>query len=167
MQHHTTFKNTWTFEAFGADGQPKWSEVVDNSIVDEGINDILDKFWKGTGYTASFSVGLTGSAPVVASADTMGVHAGWTEVAAYDEPVRPALVFGAVSGGAIDNSESKASATVNADATTVGGGFIATDNTKGGVSGTLVAVAAFAGGDKTLDDGDVLNITLTASAASA
>lgn len=165
MQHQTEFKNIWTFEAFSPDGRLKWSETVANDIVDTGLDDILDKYWKGSSYVASHFVGLTDGTPTVAGADTMASHGGWTEVTAYDESSRQVLTLGTVSGQAVDNSAAKAAFTVSADSTVIGGAFLATDNTKGGTSGTLVAVAGFAGGDKALDDDDILNVTVTLTAA--
>ena len=72
-----------------------------------------------------------------------------------------------MSGQSVDNSASKAVFTVSANDTTIGGAFIATNSTKGGSTGTLYGGGAFTAGDKTIDDGDVLNVTVTASAAAS
>ena len=167
MQHHAEFRNLWTFEAYAPDGTLKWSETIANDIVNTGLDDILDKYWRGAGYNASHYVGLTDSAPTVAAADTMASHGGWSEVTAYDESGRQALSLGSVSGQAVDNSAAKAGFTVATDSTVVGGAFLTTDSAKGGTSGTLIAVAGFAGGDKTLDDNDILNVTVTLTATTA
>jgi hypothetical protein len=159
-------KNTYLFEAFDKDGNKKWEETIDNLVTNEGLNDVLDKYLKGSAYTASFFVGLTDSTPTPAAGDTMASHAGWAEVTAYTEGTREALTLGTVSGQSVDNSASKASFSINADTTVIGGGFVTTNSTKGGSTGTLYSVAAFTAADKSLDNGDTLNVTVTATSAS-
>ena len=78
----------FTFEAYDPDGNLKWIEVVPNLVVDEGLNDILDKYYKGSSYTAEHWVGLTDGSPSFAAGDTMSGHGGWSEVTAYDEAYR-------------------------------------------------------------------------------
>jgi len=162
-----TFQNTYRFEARDPQGNIKWVEEVCNIIVNEGLDDILDKYYKGSTYTAAFYVGLTDGTPTVAGADTMASHAGWTEVTAYDEAVRQTLTLGTVSSQSVDNTASKAVFTISADTTTVGGGFITTNSTKGGSTGTLVGAAAFTAADKSLDDDDTLTVTVTLTASAS
>lgn len=160
--------HSFVFEAYGPDGRLKWRDVIEcNLVVNTGLNDILDKYYKGSGYTAAHYCGLTDGTPTFAAGDTMASHAGWTEVTAYDEAARQTITWGSVSGQSVDNSASKAVFTISSDSTTIGGGFVATDGTKGGSSGTLVGGAAFSAGDKSLDDNDVLNVTVTATAAAS
>lgn len=163
-----TFKmnTTHVYEAYDPQGQLKWREIIPNIVVDVGLDDILDKYFKGSAYTASFFVGLTDGAPVtVAAGDTMASHAGWVEVTAYSEATREALVLGSVASQSVDNSASKASFSINADTTVIGGGFVTTNSTKGGSTGTLYGAAAFTAADKSLDNGDTLNVTVTLTAA--
>jgi len=167
MVEGVTFCNVWRFEARDPDGSIKWFEEVKNIIVNEGLDDILDKYYKGSTYTAAFYVGLTDGTPTVAGADTMASHAGWTEVTAYDEAVRQTLTLGSVSSQSVDNVASKAVFTISADTTTVGGGFITTNSTKGGSTGTLVGAAAFTAADKSLDDDDTLTVTVTLTASAS
>jgi hypothetical protein len=159
--------NTYEIECVAPDGTVKWTEKVENLVTNVGLNDVLDKYLKGSTYTAGFFVGLTDGTPTVNAADTMASHAGWTEVVAYTEGTREALTLGSVASQSVDNSASKASFSINADSTTIGGAFVVTDGTKSGTSGTLYGVGAFSGGDKAADDGDTLNVTVTCSAASA
>ncbi len=234
-------KNTYHVECVGPDGKIKWEEPIGNIIPDAGLNDVLDKYLKGSTYTASFFVGLvtgeqgsitaatqanpgqitsaghgrsTGDKVKISSvsgmtelngntytitvvdannftigvdttgftaytsggtwqlvpgvaADTMSSHAGWTEVTAYDEATREALTLGTVSGQSVDNSASKASFSINADSTVIGGCFVATNNTKGGTTGVLYSIGAFTGGNKQADNGDTLNVTWTGTMAAA
>jgi len=136
-------------------------------VVNEGLDDVLEKYLKGSSYTAAHYVGLTDGTPTFAAADTMASHAGWTEVTAYDEAARQTATWGSVSSQSVDNSASKATFTISTNSTTIGGAFLSTDNTKGGTTGTLYGGGAFSAGDKTLDDDDVLYVTVTASAAAS
>lgn len=154
-------------ECYDKHGNLKWRDTIKNLVVDEGLNDVLDKYLKGSSYTAAHYVGLTDGTPTFAAADTLASHSGWSEVTAYDEAVRQDATWGTVSGKSVDNSASKAVFTISTNSTVVGGAFIATNSTKGGTSGTLYGGGAFSAGDKTLDDGDVLNVTVTASAAAS
>lgn len=166
-------KNTYRFEAFDPEGNLKWEAFAENLVTNVGLNDVLDKYLKGSGYTAAFYVGLTDGTPTTAATDTMSSHAGWTEVTNYvasSPNVRPTLTLGTVSSQSVDNSASKASfviSVVSPDSTTIGGAFLCTDSTIGGTSGVLYSVAAFSAGDKTLNGGDTLNVTVTCTAASA
>jgi len=147
-------------------GDLKWSETNHNTVVNVGLDDVLDKYFKGSAYTAGFFVGLTDGTPTIAAGDTMSSHVGWVEVTAYSEAVRQTLTLGSVASQSVDNSASKATFSINADTTVIGGGFVTTNNTKGGSTGTLYGAAAFSAGDKSLDDGDTLQVTVTLTAAS-
>lgn len=159
--------NRYEIECRDKNGKLKWTEVIEeNLVVNAGLDDSLDKHLKGSAYTAAWYVGLTDGTPTVAAADTMSSHAGWAEVTAYSESVRQTLTLGTVSSQSVDNSASKAVFSINGTAT-VGGCFITTNNTKGGTSGTLYGAGAFSGGDKSVTSGDVLNVTVTCTAAAS
>jgi len=145
-----------------------WSDSFHNLVVTAGLNDSLDKHLKGAAYTAAWYVGLTDGTPTFAAGDTMdGAHAGWTEVTAYDELVRQTLTLGAVAAGSVNNSAAPAVFTIDTNATTIGGAFIVSDDTKGGAVGVLYGGGAFTAGDKSLDDDDTLTVTVTLTAAAA
>ena len=167
LDHKTknTFFHRFQVECVGPNGKVKWNADDGNIIVDTGLDEILDKFWKGSTYSASHFVGLTSAAPTVDATDTMASHAGWTEVANYTEGTREALTLGSVASQSVDNTASKASFSVNATVT-IGGSFITTDSTKSGTSGILIGAVAFTGGNKVADDGDTLNVTVTLSSSS-
>ena len=166
-------KNTYFVECFDKNGFLKWTDIAENIVVNTGLDDILDKYLKGSTYTAAHYVGLTDGTPTTAAGDTMASHAGWTEVTNYvasSPNVRPTLTLGTVASQSVDNSASKASfviSIVSPDSTTLGGAFLSTDSTIGGSSGTLYSVAAFTAGDKVLNSGDTLNVTVTCTAAAA
>jgi hypothetical protein len=160
-------ENRWHVECHDKDGLLKWVEEFDNLVTTAGLNDSLDKHLKGSNYTAAWYVGLTSATPTVAAGDTMASHAGWTEVAAYDEAVRQTLTLGSVAAGSVDNTASKAVFTISTNGTAVGGAFVASVSTKSDNTGTLYGGGAFTGGNKTLSDGDTLTVTVTLTAAAA
>lgn len=159
-----SFSNYYKVECYDKDGNLKWVDGGYNIIVNTGLDDILDKYYKGSSYTAAHYVGLTDGTPTVAAGDTMSSHAGWAEVTAYSESVRQTLTLGTVSSQSVDNSASKAAYSINGTAT-VGGFFLTTNNTKSGTTGTLVGAVAFTGGDKSVANGDTLNVTATLTAS--
>jgi hypothetical protein len=142
------------------DGSVRWEEHADNLVVTAGRNDILDKYYKGSTYTAAHYLGLK-STGTPNAADTMSSHGTWTEVTDYDEATREVLTWGTPASGSVDNSASKASFAINATVT-VYGGFVTTNSTKGGTTGTLIGATDFASSRACLD-GDTLEVTVTAS----
>ena len=141
-----------------------WVEEVPNLVVNAGLDDLLDKYFKGSTYSAAHYVGLKGTG-IVAAGDTMASHAGWAELTAYDEAARPAYTPGSVSGQSVSNTASAAEFTINATVT-VYGAFLTTNDTKGGTTGTLYGAVDFAVPRSVIDD-DVLRVTITATTAAA
>lgn len=131
-----------------------------NLIVDVGCTDILEKYFRGSTYTAAWYIGLVSSSPTVAAGDTMSSHAGWTEVTTYSESVRQTYSPAAAASKSITNSASKATFSINGTVT-VGGAFNTTSNTKSGTTGTLYSATAFSGGNRSLVNGDSLQVTST------
>ena len=157
-------KNTWEVVCKGSDGKEKWRELNDNLIVTVGLNDLLDKYFKGSTYTAAWYIGLKGTGTALA-ADTMSSHSSWAVDANYSESVRQTLTLGTPSAGSVNNSASKASFSINGT-TTIYGAFLTSSNTKSGTAGTLYGVVDF-GSSRAVISGDTLEITVTLTAASA
>lgn len=156
-------KGTWTLRAFDENGVLVGEKAWENLVTTEGKNYLLDVGLSGAAAVASWYIGLTDGTPTVDSGDTLASHAGWTEVTAYTEAARPAWSDGGVASASVDNSASPAVFSINADSTTIGGAFLASDNTKGGTTGTLYSVGAFSSGDVTLNNGSTLEVTATFS----
>lgn len=148
---------TYEVECVGADGKVKWRERIENLVTTVGKTDLIDKYFKGSAYTAGFFMGLKGTG-TAAVGDTLASHAGWAEVTPYAGN-RPAITFGTTSAGS--NTATAVSYTINATAT-VAGAFVATVNT--GTAGTLYSAGDFAA-SRSVVSGDTLNSTLTVSAS--
>jgi hypothetical protein len=165
QRYDKVLKTHWRVECRDAQGVLKWVDEFDNLVVTAGLNDSLTQHFKGSSYTAAWYIGLTGHDPTFAAGDTMSSHAGWTEVTAYDEANRVTLTLGAVANGSVDNTANQARFTVSTNGTEIGGAFIVNNNTKGGSTGTLYGGGALANGNRTLADGDTLDISVTLGAA--
>lgn len=153
------------FERLLSGGDVLALKTFENLVVNQGLDDLLSVTLAAGTQDTTWFAGLTDGTPTGAAGDTLASHAGWVEVTAYDEVNRVAWSPGAVSGQSVSNSGSPAAFTINADATTVGGGFLAGVNT--GTAGRTYAVGAFSGGDLVLNDGSTLSVTATFTMAAA
>ena len=135
------------------DGNEKWREHVHNLVTSAGKNDVLDKYFKGSSYTASWNLGLKGTGSAAAG-DTLASHSGWSEVTPYSGN-RPSITFGTTSGGS--NTASTVTYSINATAT-VAGAFIC--SAASGTSGTLYNAVDFSS-SRSVQSGDTLNVTPT------
>jgi hypothetical protein len=151
-----------------AQGNLKWEAKEHNLVVNEGLQDMNTKYFTGSGYTATWYLGLYGAAASnnPAASDTMASHIGWTEVTAYSQATRPQAVFGTATTAdpsAINNSGSPAVYTINGT-TVVGGAFLTSNNTKGGTTGILFSAVDFsAPGDRSVVANDTITVTYSFS----
>lgn len=148
------------------DGQVIDREVVRNLMPTEGVNHMLSTQFKGTAQVATWYIGIYEGNYTPTIADTAaGLPAAATETTAYTAATRVEFVEGAVSGGSLDNSASKAEFVFNA-AKTIYGAFMSSVATKGAVSGVLASVVKFSS-PKTFGSGDTLRVTAGFTLASA
>lgn len=159
----------YTVTCVGPDGVEKWSDTFHNLVVNEGLQDMNSKYFAGVGYSAGWFLGLVegpGSGTTFAAADTLASHAGWTELVpgtAYTGN-RKAVTFGTATTAdpsVISNSGSPSSFAMLVNSTVVAGAFLC--SVSSGTSGVLFSAGDFTGGDKTVDNGDTLNVTYTFS----
>lgn len=154
----------YTVECIKPDGSVRWTDEFDNLVTTVGKNDLLDKYFKGSTYSAAFYCGLINDTTYtgVAVGDTAASHAGWTESTDYDEATRPAVTFGVAAAGSLATSSASVF-TMNAG-DTIKGAFVITNNTKGGTTGVLYSAGLFTTGDRAVLTGDIINVSITMSA---
>lgn len=158
----------FTVTCVDKNGNVRWESKSHNLVVNVGLADMNTQYFKGSGYTAAWYIGVYGPASSnnPSSTDTMASHAGWTEVTAYSNATRPTATFGAASTAdpsVIGNSASPAQFLIN-DSANVGGAFLTSGDAKGGASGVLFSASDFqAPGDRVVQNGDTLNVTYTFS----
>lgn len=159
----------FTVTCVGANGVEKWSDTFHNLVVNEGLQDMNSKYFKGSGYTAAWYLGLVqgpGSGTTYAAGNTLATHAGWTELTAGTAYTgnRKAVTFGTATTAdpsVIDNSASPSSFAMLVNGTVVAGALLC--SVASGTSGVLFSAGDFTGGDKTVDSGDTLNVTYSFS----
>lgn len=155
-------RGKWEVVCRDKDGNVKWTEQFENIVVTEGLNDLLTAtLTGGTRYTTWY-VGLKGTG-TPAAGDIMTSHATWSELVPYSNANRPTWTPGAVSGGSVSNTASKASFSINSG-TTVYGAFLSSDNTKSGTAGHLYAAGDFSS-SRAVISGDTLEVTATFTTA--
>ena len=150
------------------DGNLKWEAESKNLVVNVGLQSMNAVYFSSGTQITAWYIGLYGAAASnnPAAGNTMSSHAGWTEETGYSNANRPTCTFGTATTAdpsVITNSASPASFSINATAT-IGGAFLTSSNTKGGTTGTLFSAADFQSpGDRSVVNGDTLNVTYTFS----
>lgn len=144
-----------------------FERVMKNLVTTGGKNDLLDKYFAGAAYTASWSAGLVSSVSFSAYnvADTMASHAGWLEAGGANAPTfagaRKTITFGAAAGGV------KASSAIPTwtftGAGTVKGLFTTTGTAVDGATGILYSAGNFTAGDAPVGVGYVMTCTFSAT----
>ena len=158
----------FAIQCFDKDGKLKWETKEHNLVVNGGLKDMNDKYFTGSGYTATWYLGIYGAGATnnPAATDTAASHPGWIEITAYSQANRPTATFAPASladPSVITNSASPAQFTMSGSAT-VGGAFLISNNSKGGTTGVLFSAADFQSpGDRAVVLGDIINCTYTFS----
>lgn len=152
----------FTVTCYDSEGNQKWVDVCPNLVVNVGLQDMNNKYFTGSTYTAAWYIGLvngTSASTTFSGGDTLATHPGWDENQSYGGN-RKAASFGSATlsdPSNINNSSSTASFSMNANAT-IAGAFLT--NVASGTSGLLFSVSDFQSpGDRTVVNGDVLNVT--------
>jgi hypothetical protein len=152
------------FKCYDKDGNLKWEDSVHNLVVNVGLQDMNDKYFSGSGYTAAWYIGLVNASPTpsYAAGDTAASHAGWSETTSYSQSTRPQATFGSATladPSVISNSGSPATFSITGTVT-VAGAFLISDSTKGGTSGILFSASNFQSpGSRSVVNGDTLTVT--------
>ena len=165
-QERGGFGGVFTVTCFDTEGNLKWEDSFHNLVVNVGLQDLNTQFFKGSGYTAAWYLGLItgpGSGVTYAATDALG-SVSWTEFTNYTGN-RKLVSFGTATNAdpsVISNSASQSSYTISGGGGTVAGAFLCTVAT--GTSGVLFSEGNFTGGDKIVAAGDTLNVTYTFNA---
>lgn len=123
-----------------------WRSKSKNLVPTQGLNFEQNTLFNGSAYTAGFFVGLIDNASfsAIALTDTaaqIGGSNGWLEFTGYSEGTRQTLTMGTSVAGSIDSSAAPAVFMVSTGFT-LNGGFVITDDTKGGTAGVLYSATS-------------------------
>jgi len=165
----------YVVECIDADGNLKWRDTIDNVVCTEGKNVMLDQALAGSSYTVTGPyMGLISSVSYTAVAATdVGTQIngtnGWKEAGGANAPTytgnRKTCAWSSASAGAKALSAALSFAITGTG--TVKGCFIVfftnAVNTKDDAHGTLWSAGLFTGGDKTVANGDTLNVSYSTS----
>lgn len=155
-----TLRGYFTVECVGPDGQVRWTDNIHNLVTTVGKNDLLDKYLLGSSYTQTFRMGLKGTG-TAAAGDTQASHSGWSELTDYTGNRKDVTMGSASSGSSVSPTQEFAitgTMTVSGVFTNNGGSA-----TKSNTTGVLFSAGDFSGGDKSVGNGDTLNVTYTLS----
>lgn len=140
----------------------EWED--DNIVVNEGLNSLLEIYFRGSTQITSWFLGVfEGNYTPVAGLTAATVTSASTECTAYASATRPAYSPAAAASQSINNSASRASFVFDATKT-IYGAFLVSNSTKSATTGTLFSAARFATA-KSVDNGDELLLTYTFTAS--
>ena len=174
MDNRVRAGGVFTMTCYDKDGNLKWEEKFPNLVVNVGLQDMNDKYFEGSSYTAASYLGLVtgpGSGNTYSAGDTMASHAGWTEFTDYSGNRKTLAGTWTTATTAdpsvITNSGSVAAYTITGSGTVAGAflvGSTGASSTKLDTGGVLFSVANFQSpGDRTVANADTLNVTYTFS----
>jgi hypothetical protein len=140
----------FSLKCYSAQGDLIWEEEARNMIVDVGVQYLLNAISAAPTIAGPF-LGLMGGAGTVVGGDTMGTHAGWTEVGGANIPVytgnRPQPAFNAAAGRAKAITTAASYAFTGTGATVVGAFLVLGSGavaTKDSTAGVLYSAGTFA-----------------------
>ena len=141
-------------------------ETIHNLIPDEGVKHMQEVIFKAATQVNPWYLSIfEGNYTPIAGLTAAAYPAAATECTAYTAGTRLEWIEGAVVGGSLDNSASKAEFTMNADKT-IYGAVLSSAAAKGAVTGVLGSAVRFATAKAVLS-GDILRLTATSVLASA
>ena len=164
------------FEAYDKDGNLKWRDEAKNLTTNVGRQDMNAKYFDGSSYDAFWYIGLVNNSPTpsYSVSDTMASHAGWVETTDYSGSNRATADFGTATTAdpsVISNSVASGGTVATFGITgtvTIDGAFLSATQDNSTNPGVLFSVAAFESpGDRSVVNGDTLNVTYQFSLADA
>lgn len=165
------------FQCFDAEGNLKWEDTLQNTVMTEGKNLAFSTLFAGSSYSVTGPyMGLISNVSYSAiSANDTGAQIngsnGWKEAGGTNTPGysgnRKTAVWASASAGSIALSAALQFTMNSGTNVIVKGAFIVLGsgavNTKDDAHGTLWCAGTFSGGDKTVSSGDVLNVSYSTS----
>ena len=160
----------YTAECYDAQGNLKWSDVIENLTTNVGRQNLLNSYFANTGGGAVV-MGLKGTG-TAAYADTQASHATWLEVGNTNAPTysgtrkTPAFSAATTANPSVLSTSAAVVFSMTGSGTVAGafiniGGSATIDST----TGTLFSAGDFTAGSKTVTSGDTINVTYTLSAS--
>ena len=166
------FYNIWDFQCgnYVMEGGerifvPKWKETIHNLVVNEGLDDVLDVYFKSGTQSATWYIAIYGSDHTPAAGWTYATPV-CTEFTNYDETTREEWVEGSISSQSLDNSGTPAEFTCTSGTNTIYGAFMVNVSTKGDTgsgSGVMFSAARFSS-SRPFNAAEVLKIVVTINA---
>lgn len=162
----------YTATCYDANGNEKWSDSIENLVVNQGKNYLLDQGFATAPTTNNVRMSLKLSAGVPVVGDTYASHASWTEVTSSTIATRSTPAFSAAASGSKTTSTATVFNIIGSSVTVNGCMLVMVPTTLGNLNVTsdtatsnaiLYSAGDFSGGAKTVSAGDVLNVTYTAS----
>lgn len=144
-------------ECHDRDGNFKWNDKAHNLVVNEGLQHMLDVTFAGATQEATWYVALLDSSPVPTAGN------GMTDLSEFDEYSGDRKEYVDVrSNQTVSNTASQASFSITTAGSGVGGAALVAAATGDDI---LLCAAALSGGNRTVADGDTVNVTYTFTAA--
>jgi hypothetical protein len=160
----------YTATCYDAQGNEKWSDVIQNLTTNVGRASLNDAYLGNTA-AGAIVMGLKGTG-TAAYGDTQASHATWNEVGGANAPTysgtrkTPAFSASTTANPAVKATSAAVVFTMTGSGTVAGafinvGGSSTIDNT----TGVLFSAGDFTAGSKTVTSGDTINVSYTLSAA--
>jgi len=162
-------EGVYTATCYDADGNVKWTDLIENLTTNVGRQSLLNSYFANTGGGAVV-MGLGGANASAtftpAYTDTQASHPGWYEVGGTNAPTysgtrkTPSFSSATSANPSVLSTSAAVVFSMTSSGTVYGafiniGGSTAIDNT----TGTLFSIGAFTAGSKTVTSGDTLNVT--------
>jgi hypothetical protein len=147
---------------YASDGHIKWHDVAWNLVVDQGKNAMLDSYFAGISYTASWYMSLiVGGAGISSStyADPTVTEVTNSIIANRQGMAWHTASSAGVKTAAVTSLTLIGSATIIGNMVITAGANAAVVGDTSDPSGILFSTASFSGGSKSVSNGDVLNVT--------
>ncbi len=166
-----SFQTSGLFVAQGIDrdGTVLWTEKFNNMTTNVGLTSVLGVYLGAGTQITSWFMGLIDNTSFdltdLVAGDEMSSHSLWTENTNYTNATRPQWNPAAAASQAITNTTS-VDFTMDTGGGSIGGAFLVSNATKGGITGVLWATGAFSTA-QVLSAGQVLKVTYTCTASAS